>query len=105
MNPSETNDPIEALLLEQNAYIEDAGFTARVAASLPRRRPPWGRAIFLLGIAMLGAVLAVWWMPWENVQIEDFSTLPSLDLQALCTCLMVVGSLGWSVISAAQSED
>ena len=30
MNPSDTNDPLDALLREQNDYIEDNGFTARV---------------------------------------------------------------------------
>ena len=39
MNLPETNDPLDALLREQNLYVEDNGFTMRVISALPRRRP------------------------------------------------------------------
>ena len=53
MNPPEENDPVDALLREQNSYVEDGGFTARVIQSLPRRRRAWLRPVILLGAIRL----------------------------------------------------
>ena len=41
-------DPIDALLREQNAYVDDNGFTARVIKELPRRRRAWLRPTIML---------------------------------------------------------
>jgi hypothetical protein len=51
------------LLREQDKYIEDNGFTARVVAALPRRRRAWLRPVLLLGAVAIGSVLAVLWLP------------------------------------------
>ncbi|MEY4918699.1 MAG: hypothetical protein RL616_2612, partial [Verrucomicrobiota bacterium] len=59
MNPPEENDPLDALLREQNSYVEDGGFTARVVKSLPRRRRAWLRPAILLGTTAIGLVLAM----------------------------------------------
>src|SRR5208283_278691 len=69
MNPPESNDPLDALLREQDSYIEDNGFTARVVAALPRRRRAWLRPGFLLGAVTIGSVLAVGWLPWGNLPV------------------------------------
>jgi len=61
-------DPIDALLREQNTYVDDSGFTARVVKSLPRRRRAWLRPALLLGAVAIGSVLAILWLPWEIYQ-------------------------------------
>jgi hypothetical protein len=108
MNPPETNDPLDALLREQDKYIEDNGFAARVVAALPRRRCAWLRQVLLLGAVAMGSVLAVLWLPWRNLPVLDSSALLSLDSQVLMPwvlVLSVMASLVWGTISALEWED
>ena len=111
MNPPEKNDPVDALLREQNPYVDDAGFTARVVKSLPRRRRAWLRPVVLLGAIVIASVLAIRWLPWGNLPALDLSSLKSLftagspTLLPLVTVLVVGASLVWSVVSALQRED
>jgi hypothetical protein len=96
------------LLREQDKYIEDNGFTARVVAALPRRRRAWLRPVLLLGAVAIGSVLAVLWLPWENLPVPDSSALLSLDSQVLMPwvlVLTVMASLVWGTISALEWED
>ena len=105
MNPPETNDPLDALLREQDKYIEDNGFTARVVAALPRRRRAWLRPVLLLGAVAIGSVLAVLWLPWRNLPVLDLSALLSLDSQVLMPwvlVLSVMAALVWGTISALE---
>jgi len=108
MNPPETNDPLDAWLREQDKYIEDDGFTARVVAALPRRRRARVRPILLLGAVAIGSVLAVLWLPWGNLAVPDWSALLSLDTQVLTPWVLVftvMASLVWGTISALEWED
>jgi hypothetical protein len=108
MNAPEENDPIDVLLREQNIYIEDSGFTARVIKSLPRRRRAWLRPALLLGATAIGSVLAILWVPWGSLPALDFSVLLSPNPQVLLPWVLVfavVGSLIWSVVATLQSED
>jgi len=108
MNPPETNDPLDAWLREQDKYIEDNGFTARVVAALPRRRRAWLRPVILLGAVTIGSVLAVGWLPWRNLPVLDSSALLSLNSQVLMPwvlMLSVMASLVWGTISALEWED
>ena len=108
MNPPETNDPLDAWLREQEKYIEDNGFTARVVAALPRRRRAWLRPVLLLGAVAIGSVLAVLWLPWGNLPVLDSSALLSLDPRVLMPWLLVLSvmaSLVWGTISALEWED
>ena len=106
MNPPDTNDPLEALLREQNTYIDDNGFTARVVAALPRpQRRAWLRPALLLGATAVGYVLALRWVPWN---LLNPSTLLSFNSQALLAyglLLAIVGSLLWGVIAALGWEE
>jgi hypothetical protein len=109
MNPPETNDPLDAWLREQDKYIEDNGFTARVMTALPRRHSqlPW-RQIFLLGVTVIGLALAVLWLPWGDLSVPAWSALLSLDTQVLTPWLLVLtvmASLVWATISALEWED
>jgi hypothetical protein len=108
MNSSQENDPLDALLREQNSYIDDGGFTARVVQSLPRRRRAWLRPAFLLGATVIGSVLAVLWVPWSSLPALDLSAFLSPNPQVLLPWVLavaVVGSLLWSVVAALQWED
>ena len=106
MNPPDTNDPLDALLREQNTYIDDNGFTARVIAGLPpRRRHARLRSSVLLGATAIGYVLALWWMPWG---LLNPSVLLSFNAQALLAyglLLAISGSLVWGVIAALGWEE
>jgi hypothetical protein len=109
MNTPEEKDPMDALLHEQNAYIEDGGFTARVVAALPPpQRHSWLQPTVLLGAAAVGTVLTIRWSPWENLPSLDLSALFSLDFQVLAPWLSVVlvaASIAWAVMAAVQWDD
>jgi len=109
MNPLETSDPLEELLREQNAYVEDAGFTARVISSLPRpARRSWVRPLVLLGVTLAGLVLSIYWMPWGELPSLDRPLLALLDAKVLSPWLVVVTilvSLVWGMVTASQLED
>lgn len=107
MNPPDANDPLDALLREQNNYIEDNGFTTRVVSALPRTpRHEWVRTVILLGATGVGYVLAIFWLPWENIANVFVSF--SLDSQTLMGCavfLAIAGSLVWGLVTALSSEE
>jgi len=108
MNPPEEKDPIDTRLREQDTYINDDGFTARVVAALPPRRRTWLRPVLLLGSAAVGTVLAIQWLPWANLPPLDISALLSLNSQVLSpwfVVLSVTASLAWAVVAAVQWED
>jgi hypothetical protein len=109
MNPPDTNDPLDALLRDQNQYIEDNGFTRRVMAALPQPRPRFRlRSLLLLAITTLGSVLVVMWLPWKNLPALDLQSILSLNSQILSPWLLVftvLASLIWAIIAAVQLED
>ena len=106
MNPPDTNDPLDRLLNEQNAYIEDNGFAARVVAALPpRRRHAWVRPTLLLGATAIGYVLAIRWVPWHLLNSATLLSLNSQALLAYALLLTIAGSLLWGVIAALGWED
>ena len=109
MNPPKTSDPLEKLLQEQSAYVEDVGFTARVISSLPRpARRSWVRPLVLLGATLAGLVLSIYWMPWGELPSLDRPLLALLDAKVLSPWLVVVtilASLVWGMVAASQLED
>lgn len=109
MNAPEEKDPLDTLLREQNKYVDDGGFTARVMAALPpRRRRSWLQPIVLLGAATIGAALAVRWLPWESMPPLDPSALLSLDSKVTIpwlSVLLVAVSIAWAVVAAVQWDD
>ena len=101
-------DPIEKLLREQETYVEDSGFTARVLTNLPRRRLPWARPLILLGAAAIGAVLAWHWLPWSELPPLDFAVLFSENAATLTPWVVVfavLAALALAVRTAVQAED
>jgi len=107
MNQPE-EDPIDTELREQNAYINDDGFTRRVIAALPRRRRSWLRPAVLLGTSAIGWVLAVLWLPWRSLPPVELPALLSLDSQVLTPWVLVLAvaiSLIWAMVAAVQCDD
>jgi len=106
MNPPDTHDPLDTLLREQNPYIEDNGFTARVITALPqRRRHAWVRPTLLLGATAVGYVLAIHWLPWHLLNASTLLSFNSQALLAYTLLLTIAGSLLWGVIAALSWED
>ncbi len=108
MKSPEENDPLDALLREQNSYIDDGGFTARVVQSLPPRRHAWLRPALLMSATVIGAVLAVLWVPWGSLPALDLSAFLSPNPQVLMPWVLavsVIGALIWSAVAALQWED
>jgi hypothetical protein len=114
MNAPEDKDRMDALLHEQNAYVDDGGFTSRVMAALPPRHPmsgcrhSWLSPALLLGAAVVGTELAVRWLPWANLPPLNLSALLSLDSQVMApwvSVLLVVACVVWTVTAAVQCDD
>jgi len=100
---------MDVLLREQNAYVDDGGFTHRVMAALPQhRRHSWLSPALLLGAAVVGTELAVRWLPWANLPPLNLSALLSLDSQVMApwvSVLLVVACVVWTVTAAVQCDD
>jgi len=108
MSPSEEKDPLDVLLQEQNAYIDDDGFTRRVMAQLPPRRRTRLRPVLLLGVTVVGSALALRWLPWQTLPPLDAAAFLSLNTQVLwpwLSVILVAGSLVWAVVAAVQWDD
>jgi ABC-type multidrug transport system permease subunit len=109
MNRPEQNDPLDALLREQNQYVEDNGFTRRVVSALPRRPSRFPLCqIFLLVVTTIGSALAISQLPLENLPLLNLSALITLNSQVLlpwALALSVIASLVWATVVAVQWED
>ncbi|EEF59844.1 hypothetical protein [Pedosphaera parvula] len=108
MNPPDTDDPLDLLLKEQETYVEDCGFTARVMMSLPKRkRVLTFRVILLSGSALLGLVLAAWFLRGTEILTGDQSGpgFPLLTtLLGLLPLVVVAIAIIWGVVSGFNEE-
>jgi hypothetical protein len=107
MNEQEPIDDLDQLLREQDAYIDDHGFTRRVLAALPRRRRLAPRSVILLGAIAIGCALAAWWFPTSEMLAVirlDFSSITTGSLSALAAALAAIGSLVWGALALVNSE-
>ena len=108
MNQPESDDSLDNWLRQSEQYIEDRGFTARVVASLPRRRRIWWRPALLLGSLAISSGLAVLWLPWGNLQVPDLAALLALDISVLMPWVLitsVVAAMVWATISALECKE
>ena len=110
--PPEPNDPLDALLRENDAYVDDGGFTSRVMASLPpRRRRSSLRPVILFGSILIGLALMVWFLPTLmndlNLEVGDdiTMTLNAQSVFALGALLAGIASLAWGFFTVVRSED
>lgn len=107
MNEQEPIDGLDPLLCEQDAYIDDRGFTRRVLSALPRRRRLARRPFILLGAIVVGCALAAWWFPTSEILAVvrlDFSSITTASLSALAAALAAIGSLVWGTLALVNSE-
>jgi hypothetical protein len=96
---SETPDPIDKLLREQETYAADDGFTKRVITALPRRRPVLPRVI-LLSVVAAGTALTVGWLPWKTLPPLDYTKVAALDPKILSAWLPFL-AVALTLVSAA----
>lgn len=107
MNSPETNDPIDKLLREQDAYVADNGFTKRVIGQLPKRRAFHSRLILLV-LAVVGSALVIYWAPWKTLPPLDYTKVFSPDSRVLSAWLpfiVVIVALASAVAGAVRRED
>jgi hypothetical protein len=109
MNPPENHDddPLDRLLREQESYVEDNGFTARVLDALPHRRSLRLRTVLLLCATAMGSVLVASWFGSTDMPALDFAAMMSLDARVLLPWLMellAVAFLAGGAFAAVQSE-
>jgi len=103
MNEHPDNDPFDALLREEPDYIEDHGFTARVMAALPARRPlGWLRPVLILGATVLSLALMVWWLVDGGLAAPGLSALDFLAFPLVGISL--IASIVWGAVAALRWE-
>jgi hypothetical protein len=107
----ENNDPLDALLRENDAHVDDAGFTARVMESLPPRRRSWLRPVILCGATFIGLILLVWFAPIVKDAFQfDANGAIALNFNSESLVMLAVfatgaASLAWGVFSVLKWED
>ena len=111
MPKPENNDPLDALLRENDSYVNDDGFTARVMESLPRTRRSRLRPIVLCAAALLGLALLFCLMPSIRKAFNPDASSQAFvlfNLQSILTLIVIPlssASLGWGIFKAVQSEE
>src|SRR4051812_36039395 len=108
MNSPEKNDPIEKLLREQEAYVSDDGFTKRVMTRLPRRRQRRLARVILLAVVVVGAAVAIHFLPWNSLPPLDYTKVYTLDSEvfsAWLPVLAVITALVTAASAALRRED
>ena len=93
-------DWLDARLREEAAYIDDAGFTARVVQKLPAHRVRYSlRAIILLGLTVVASVIAYFLSDGGSFIAEGVTRFALLPLPVIWLCaagatvLVMAGSL------------
>lgn len=91
---------LEALLKDET-HLDDAGFSDRVLARMPRRRRVQRRDLVIAGSALAAAAIGVAvWLGSGGLEIE---TVRSSWVHAAAVA-MAVGLVAWGALGAAQSE-
>lgn len=105
------DDPLDALLQENDTYVEDAGFTARVVASLAPRRRSRLRPAILCGAIFVGLALLIGWLPSfkdEFFAVTNDGIVFDLNFQSgvlLVVMFAALATIAWGVFSVVRSED
>ncbi|HMG04934.1 MAG TPA: hypothetical protein VK581_05700 [Chthoniobacterales bacterium] len=100
MDENLQEDWLDARLREEAAYVDDAGFTARVVQKLPARPVRHSlRAVILLGVTLVASAIAYLlsgggWFIAEGVTRLSLLPLPMIWLgAATATVLVMAGGL------------
>jgi hypothetical protein len=98
MNEQPQRDWLENVLRQEPPYINDDGFTARVVATLPKRRNrAWLRGTILVGMAVLGCIIALLVLPGEQFVADSMVklvTARSLSLALLPPLVLIASVFG-----------
>lgn len=101
------NDWLEDALRQEDRYLNDAGFTARVVAALPvQQKRSRVRPLIIAGTALAGLFVALFVLPSQGALANDFVQLiraRSLGAVPLLP-VVVMGLLFWATIEAAVRE-
>jgi MFS superfamily sulfate permease-like transporter len=105
--PQSQHDWLEEALREQR-YLDDAGFTARVVAALPRRqRRAWVRSAVLGGAAVAGCVVALVLLPAGKFTLDcvlSLATARTLSAALILPALLVAGLVAVSLLPVATEK-
>ncbi len=94
MDPSDIDQQLEALLNEEEPYIDDAGFTRSMLDNLPppTRRPAWFKPAALISSTVLSSILVVVFLPDSNfltTRINEIFSLGALWTGTIFSAVMV----------------
>lgn len=109
MNEQLQEDWLVARLRDEARYIDDNGFTARVVQQLPQRRSaPSLRAVILLGVTLIGCILAYLVSGRGTFLAHTAEFLVALPIVTVCgiagACALLVTVVGASAaVSKARS--
>jgi hypothetical protein len=98
MDENRQEDLLDARLRDEAAYIDDAGFTARVVQKLPARPVRhWLRAMILLGVTLAASAIAYLvsgdgWFVAEGVARLALLPVPVIWLCAAGVTALVMGA-------------
>jgi hypothetical protein len=99
------NDWLEDKLRQDDRYLDDAGFTARVVGALPvKRKRRWLRPV-ILSVAFVASLITA--LPAKDYLARSFvQLLEARSLSAIPLLpVMVIGLIFWATLSAAANEN
>ena len=110
MKTNSNLDSLDVLLRDADEHIADAGFTARVANALPRRRRgSWIRFVVLAAAVLVCGALAVWQFPALATTLAELPRQARAFnfhfLIALLPVLIAFGALGWGVFELVNEDN
>jgi hypothetical protein len=99
------NDWLEDKLRQDDRYLDDAGFTARVLTTLPfQRKRRWLRPVVLTVAFVTGLLLAL--PAKDSFAVSFVQLLQARSLTAIPLLpVVVIGLIFWATLSAAASEN
>lgn len=88
------DDALDARLRDEAPYIDDAGFTSRVVQKLPARQVRRSyRAFILLGITLVGCLLAYYFAGGSALFFETFTNVAMMPVTWMWVCVAATGVL------------
>ena len=109
MEDTDIERQLEALLSEEEPYIDDAGFTRNMLDRLPparrRSRPDWLKPVVLITSTVLASGLAVAFLPDSSILADRISQLSRIGVMgfALIVTATMLGLTALSLV-IARSE-
>jgi hypothetical protein len=107
MDDTRQDDGLDRQLREATPYIDDDGFTKRVVAKLPAPRQPRrsSRAIILLGLTVLGSLIAYIVSDGGRFVTNELIRLATLPMWWVLLGALVSGALVTAIgLAAALSK-